>query len=77
MCAEGHSLPQTRHRKRVRDGQESEVLAERHLLHMQEHDRLVSERREGGIDACDDVRDTTRKFIGFGGLKGYLNEDNL
>jgi hypothetical protein len=74
---QGHTLTQTRHNEGIADSQQGEVLAECQILGMQEHDRLVRERREPGVDTRDDVGDTTGKLVALGSLQGNLDEDDL
>jgi hypothetical protein len=52
---QGHPLPQTRHQKRVRDSQKSQILTKRDFLRVEEHDWLISKGAERAVDACYDI----------------------
>ena len=77
MGPKGHTLTQTSHNEGIADSQQGEILAECQILGMQEHDRLVRERREPGVNTRDDVGDAAGKLVALGSLQGNLDKDNL
>ena len=60
---ERHALARARDEERVRDGEQREVLRERELVRVQEHDGLVRECREARVDARHDVRDAALELV--------------
>ena len=75
--AKCHPLTETGDHEGVRNGKETEVLAEREVLRVQEDDRLVRESRESRVEVRDDVSDGALGLVLLGRLKRDLDEDHL
>lgn len=76
--AQRHALAQARHNERVPDRQQREVLTERQVLRVQEHDGLVRQRRVARVDARDDVGDAPRRgLVRLRRLQRHLDEHDL
>lgn len=74
---ERHSFTHTGDQECVSHGQQRQVLVERQVLCVQEHDGLIGQSREFGVDVGHDVRNTTLNFILFRRLEGDLDKDSL
>ncbi len=77
MSAQRHAFAHACDKKRICNRQESKVLTETEVLGVKKDNRLICERGESRIDACNEVCDPTVRLIFFRCLKGNLNEDDL
>lgn len=77
VCSERHTLSQACDHERICDGQKGQVLTKGQVLRMQKDDWLVGQSRVFGVDMRGDIRNSSRNFVGFCGLKCYLYKHGL
>lgn len=78
MSGQVHAFPQTSVDERICSGHQTEVLAERRRLGVEEHDGLVRDRGgELGVDSGNEVMNVFLSLVGFRRSESDLNQYHL